>query len=140
MSDTSSVRESDVEDDSNADEEEIPRVILHPRIGYNVDTTFECPLETLIEHTLAAAQASAQQGCPRCILRVSAISEIFPDMPTTAEISCSHNYIFLRFRVQGYRIVLASETQHGDEDQVICDFYGDGIGGIGCVQIRPKVS
>ncbi|KAH3909373.1 hypothetical protein HBI56_185780 [Parastagonospora nodorum] len=120
--------EENEEEQEEEEEAEVPLVTLHQNVGYNVDAVFECPLKALIEHTLGDAQRSASQGCPGCILRIAASSEILPDLPASAQILCSHNYIFSPFRVQGHRIVMASNTQRTGKDHIMSNFYGDKIG------------
>lgn len=138
MDDTpeSSVHESDLEENAEEEDEEedVPLVTLHPRIGQNVDAEFDCPLKEISKYTLAAAQESARKGCPQCTLRTTAISETFPSLPDCAELQCSHNYLFLPFRIQGHRIVLASYYHAHSDDMLFCDVYGHRIGGLGCVE------
>ncbi|KAH3947582.1 hypothetical protein HBI81_039660 [Parastagonospora nodorum] len=140
MDDTpaSSVHESDLEDEEEEEEEEeeedVPLVTLHPRIGHNVNAEFDCPLKELSPCILAAAQESARQGCPQCTLRTTAISEIFPSLPDSTELRCSHDYLFLPFHIQGQRIVLASYDHAPGDDVLICNVYGHRIGGLAWVE------
>lgn len=117
------------------EDEEKPIITLHPHLSSKVDIRFECPLLGTSDYVLAVAQDSAQQGCPQCILRTTTISQLFPSLPETTKMDGSHDYIFLPFHIAGQRIVLSSNTPpQNDEDQLICDFYGDQIGGLGIVE------
>jgi hypothetical protein len=137
VSDSSSAQEPDLEDDNDSDSDNEPTtaVTLHPDIGHTVNASFDCPLKSLSRYTIAAAQKSARLGCPNCILRTATIADIFPSSSKAEEIEGSHGYLFLPFYMRDQRIVLASnEEPHEDEEPIVCEFYGDKIGGIECVE------
>jgi hypothetical protein len=134
--------EDDDDDDSDEDEDEedVAVVTIHPSCGVTVDESFVCPLNSVSRFTLAAAQKSATEGCPCCILRCAAVKEIDPEISHSAEIACSHDYIFLPFWIQNQPIVLAWEDDDDkdvkklpyDEDETvpIYNFYNDQLGGV----------
>jgi hypothetical protein len=123
----------------------VPVLTLHPSCGFTVNETFECPLDTESSCTLATIYHSAMSGCPCCILHYTAIKSIAPELSDSAEFEGTHDYIFLPFRVQRQRFVLAwDDNDDGqtfkkppfDEDDTgqDCDFYGDRLGGIELVE------
>jgi hypothetical protein len=120
--------------------DDTPTVFLHPDCGYGVDTSYTCPLTNVINFTLADAQNSASKGCPCCILRSVAALQIWPDLPGLTNIYCSHDYIFLPFRVQSQRVVLAwtgtdrIRESPSSEEPVSCNFYGQQLGGIELIE------
>jgi hypothetical protein len=125
----------DTGSDTSDDEESNGILVLHPGITSDIDTKFECPLATTLDHTISTLRISARQGCPHCILRIAAITSLLPALSDSAEVHCSHDYIFLPFYVAGQRIVLASDEQgHDLEEDRTCEFYGDHLGGIGSVE------
>ncbi|KAL5113915.1 hypothetical protein ACEQ8H_008198 [Pleosporales sp. CAS-2024a] len=130
--------EEDWEDDSSEDIEELPLITLSPRLGYNVNPEFECPAKdssSTFVFTFATVQGFAKQGCPHCILRVAAISDIFPDRLPTTKINYAHDNIFVRFSVQGECIVLASyEPVPKDENEMELNFHSYRTRGITCLQ------
>lgn len=130
--------------------DENPTVTLHPDCGFEVDDTYECPLDEEREYTLAEAHDSATHGCPRCILRYVAAKQILPESPGSTKIECTHDYIFLPFWVQSHRFVFAwnddyeekckpgndndNDSDSDDDEPVLCSFYGQDIGGIDLVE------
>jgi hypothetical protein len=126
---------------SETDNEQVPKVTISPNSGFTVDETYDCPLKNDSRYTVTAAHESATKGCPRCILRTLAIQHFAPELSPSAEIECSHDYIFLPFRVRGQRIVLARADKvdkiPNDSDSYspqMCNFYNDHLGGIELVE------
>jgi hypothetical protein len=120
--------------------EDVAIMILHRDCDFAVDNSYECPLGTKSRFTLAAAQESASKGCPRCILRFMAVKQTWPELSISATIECSHDYVFLPFWVQSYRLVLAwlddsvGEEARNSDEPVVCSFYGQKMGGIDLVE------
>jgi hypothetical protein len=126
---------------SEVEDDEVPVVTVPLDCGFTVDETYECPLKTESRHTITAAHESATRGCPSCILRCLAIKQFASELSSSAEIEGSHDYIFLPFRVQGQRIVLARGDEvkkipndTDDYSPQICNFYDDHLGGIELIE------
>jgi hypothetical protein len=118
--------------------DDTPTVFLHPDCGYGVDTSYTCPLSNVINFTLADAQNSASKGCPCCILRFVAALQIWPDLPGSTSIHCSHDYVLLPFWVESQRVILA--WTDGDSEPASPqgsgsgNFYGRQVSGIQLVE------
>ncbi|KAF1919028.1 heterokaryon incompatibility protein-domain-containing protein [Ampelomyces quisqualis] len=119
------------------DDEDNPVVTLHPSCDFAVNKYYECPLESESQHTVAAARASAQNGCPSCILRYTIIQHFAPEAPDTADISCAHDYIFLPFHVATQSFVLAWQDNNDKLDVAplqFYNFYNTHIGGLEIIE------
>jgi hypothetical protein len=131
--------EADDSDGGNEDDN-LPVVTVHPDCGFEVDTSFYCPLNTESRFTLAATYSSAKSGCPCCIVQYAAIKGMANELSDTTEIYGSHDSVFMPFWIQDQEFVFAWADDEDDkvikmppyddpDDIPYYKFYGEAIGG-----------